>query len=623
MWMRPENADFSLPQVWFCRNVFDCPESGILKFRFSADEYAVVFLDGKRIAEGPERGSCEQWFMSDVEIEVESGEHCLVFCVNSFGNVRQMAQHTIKAGLWFRETGGDFIDMSKWDCVPMEGCTFFLPYPDFGGSPRVAAGNGYTYGRYRGEGDGWKPVAWFADDRKLNEPVVPHMLFEPERVVHEEGNDFWRFEKYFIGWGHYRFRGFGIVRIRWFENPDPEDDGDLENAGMVEDLIQVDGETEWRDLWFHAGNCVRILHGKCVIVEEVNFHRTGYPWELNVSFDGLEGARRKLAIMSLHTLKCCTRDTFMDCPFYEQLQYVSDTRVQALTLNAVSKDNRLFRKAVMILSCGILENGIMKDRYPDRLSVYAPDGTIPTSCSSVFIPSFSLLFVQMVHDIARLHIDDALVRSLLPKLRSIINFAVSHISEDGVMENVPGWNFIDWHPNWNKGVPPNAETGGCTLNWIFIASLRDMADMERVFGSPEEAEKCLKLAEKQQENVERVFFDSEKGMFAEDKGHSCYSEHAQVFAVIAGERTDVLPVLERGGLDECGICFSFYFLEVCRKYGLKAAFDARTEKYLQFAELNKTATLPENFGTWRSWCHAWSSHFLYFNFAETSIFDRI
>lgn len=54
------------------------------------------------------------------------------------------------------------------------------------------------------------------------------------------------------------------------------------------------------------------------------------PVEFLSRFEGGGEEFRQCARLARRTLEMCSHDTFMDCPYYEQLMYVGDTRIQAL-----------------------------------------------------------------------------------------------------------------------------------------------------------------------------------------------------------------------------------------------------------------------------------------------------
>ena len=74
----------------------------------------------------------------------------------------------------------------------------------------------------------------------------------------------------------------------------------------------------------------------------------------------------------------------MDCPFFEQMQYVGDTRVQGLISLYMSGDDRLLRNAIKQFDDSRISDGLTYSRYPSN---------VPQ-----FIPPFSLLWINIVHD---------------------------------------------------------------------------------------------------------------------------------------------------------------------------------------------------------------------------------
>ncbi len=121
----------------------------------------------------------------------------------------------------------------------------------------------------------------------------------------------------------------------------------------------------------------------------------------------------------------------MDTPYYEQLQYVGDTRIQALISYAVAGDDRLARQALRAFDDSRIPEGITRSRYPSSL---------PQS-----IPTFSLLYVGMLHDYWMYRPDaDGLARSLVPGTRTILTWFANYEQPDGLLHELPWWSFIDW-----------------------------------------------------------------------------------------------------------------------------------------------------------------------------------
>ena len=103
-WMRPQERAVEPPFLAVFRNRFTVSIPTVLKFRFSADERAAFFLDGEKIADGPERGTPQCWFYNTVEVRLAAGDHVLTSRLLALGAVNTAyGQLSIQPGLWVDE----------------------------------------------------------------------------------------------------------------------------------------------------------------------------------------------------------------------------------------------------------------------------------------------------------------------------------------------------------------------------------------------------------------------------------------------------------------------------------------------------------------------------------------
>lgn len=636
LWMRPQERAVEPPFFAVFRNRFTTTAPAQLRFTYSADERAGFFCDGEAIADGPPRGTVQRWFSAVVDLPLEPGEHVLTARLFAFGPaLTARGQMSIAPGLFVQDESG--LLSPDWDYQVCMGCSFSSSKTDWGSYAHLLTDEAFNWNALEGKGGEWKPVARFEDNRPLEPSPLPPMCREELRNYRQCGPYFF-FDDYVCVYGEYVFSGTGEVRLRWAE---PGCDSDTPPPGFA-DLAKpgdpypcfsgpgdrfrlTGGRVRWCDYWWHAGRTLETtLYGN-VKLESARFFRTGYPWKLRrtLSIPGDERLSRLLR-HSWNTLQACTFETLMDCPYYEQLQYISDSRFDLLSLYELSGDIRLAENALRQFAEGQYSSGMLPCRYPTR--EHAQYHATPGELYQLHIPSFTSFYIQLLHDFARLRRNDALVCELLPVARRAADYLNSTQGEDQLL-HAPGWNFIDWLDNWEAGIPPGCRYGeGCTLNLIHLLSLQQLADLEQCFGSARQAALRQEQAARLEQAIRHTYWIDERNCFAEDSARSYVSEHAQVFALLALNERAVIPVLRSGTLDECGIAFSFYYLEACRIHRLDDLFARRRERYFQAAETPGLRTMPELFpNDWwqRSDCHAWGAHFLYFQFTAGTILDPI
>jgi len=363
-------------------------------------------------------------------------------------------------------------------------------------------------------------------------------------------------------------------------------------------------------LWWRAGRYLQLLietADEPLRIEQLALWETRYPLEMESRFQSDDERLGRMLPIALRGLQMCAHETYMDCPYYEQMMYVGDTRLECLTTYAISRDDRLPRKALTMFDLSRLPNGLTQARYPGR--------------DVQIIPPFSLWWATMIHDYALWRGDRAFVVGLLPGVRAVLDAYLSHITAEGVVAGPDGWNFADWVPHWPIGIPPGAALGvSALLNWQLVYTLVRAAELETWTGEPELAGRFARHARQMGGRLVDLFWDEGRGLFADDASRESYSEHTQCLALLSG-------VLDKGraarlghglladpGLVRTTIYFTHYLFEAYRMLGAGEALFNRLGLWFALPEQGFKTT-PEMPEPTRSDCHAWGAHPIYHCFA--------
>ncbi len=183
----------------------------------------------------------------------------------------------------------------------------------------------------------------------------------------------------------------------------------------------------------------------------------------------------------------------MDCPHYEQLQYVGDTRLQALVMYAVTQDARLQRRAIELFDWSRWMHGHVNSSYP---------------CGPQMISTFPLYWVLMVRDYAFWRDDPPTVAELMVGLRAALEQYMHLRTADGLLDTLPGWPFVDTVPEWIDTIyGPDVRQGpNAIINLLYVYALQTAAELEEVAGEPELAAHDRRLARQTAEAVLQRFW---------------------------------------------------------------------------------------------------------------------
>jgi hypothetical protein len=214
-----------------------------------------------------------------------------------------------------------------------------------------------------------------------------------------------------------------------------------------------------------------------------------------------------------------------------------------------------------------------------------------------------------------------MVRDRLPGIREVLAHWLRHVDADGAISGVEGWNYLDWLEAWPGGVPPEGKDGGgASFNFLLQIALQQASELEHHLGDKETSALYERRTNELRLAVHQLYWDEERGLFADDRAHRLFSEHAQALAIlsraVSGTSLQRLSrgLLEGKGLSRATIYFTHYLFEAYRQIGSINALIHRLELWRQLGDrgLKTTIEAPEPA---RSDCHAWASHPLFHYFA--------
>ncbi|MCC5021714.1 MAG: hypothetical protein J6386_02435 [Candidatus Synoicihabitans palmerolidicus] len=204
--------------------------------------------------------------------------------------------------------------------------------------------------------------------------------------------------------------------------------------GVYDELILPGGDFtfepfHWRTFWFLK---IEISAGSEPVTLAGAHHRfTGFPCDFSSTFSCAEPEIERWSEISLRTLRLCAHETYEDCPYYEQLNYVVDSRLQALCAHYLANDTRLTARCLELFRDSLGPEGLTGGRAPSH--------------PRHLIPPFSLHWIAMVHDYWMWTGKSgcALVHSCLPGIDSVLVYFRGHLTDHGFVGPTDGWAWVD------------------------------------------------------------------------------------------------------------------------------------------------------------------------------------
>lgn len=649
-WIAPTNVSLFDYGVYHFRRTFDLaskPASFVV--HVTGDNRYQLFVNGERVAEGPARGDLFHWRYETVDIapHLKAGKNVLAAVVWNFSDLAPEAQITYQTGFLLQadSKAGRIVDTDKrWKCVrdeayaPSSGSPVGRFYFAAGPGEQVA-GSKYPWGWEQPDFNdaAWPaalegrnaspresvdaPTHWMLVPRTI--PMMEEKAEKPITVREPAGAKLAGLRvpahstQRFLLDQTYLTTGYpelvvdqgrdAVVSLRYAESmwlPNKRDKGNRnEIAGKVfmgyQDTFVPDGGSRrmFRPLWWRTWRYIELTietKDQPLVLDDLRAVFSAYPFQRKARFDAGSPELQTILDVGWRTARLCAHETYMDCPYYEQLQYVGDTRIQALISLYMSGDARLMRNAIEQIDATRTAEGATYSRGPSRLQQY--------------IPPFSLWWIGMVHDYWMYQDDPEFVRRMLPGVRAVLAFFARYQQQNGDLKPMPWWNYVDWTDQWARGIPPGSGPSDMQL----LLAYEWAGDMEAALGSNSQAQQYWFESTRLKDGFRKAYWDESRKLFADNADRTKFSQQTNALAILAGvvEGDEARGVFDRiaqnDSLVQCSIYFRHYLHSAMNRVGAGDRYLDMLGQWRQMLSRGLT-TWAEKADPTRSDCHAWGA----------------
>lgn len=309
-----------------------------------------------------------------------------------------------------------------------------------------------------------------------------------------------------------------------------------------------------------------------------------------------------------------TLDVFMDCPSRERAGWLCDSYFAARVAFDLS--------GYTWIEKNFFENFLLPESYKN-----IPKGMLPMCYPSDhvdknFIPNWAMWFVLQLKEFKERSNNVQIIQNLKPKVYDLIDYFKNFKNEDGLLENLEKWVFVEWSAANSFVQDVNYPT-----NMLYAAMLDAASNLYNDSSLKNEANHIRQVIRKQSYNGE-FFLDHAVRENGKLQIKNDCTEVCQYYAFYFKIATpDSFPQLWKTLINDFGpirekinkypnihvanaFVGNYLRLELLSEYGYTQQLLTETiDEYMVMAKT--TGTLWENMGSYASCNHGFASHILH------------
>jgi hypothetical protein len=226
--------------------------------------------------------------------------------------------------------------------------------------------------------------------------------------------------------------------------------------------------------------------------------------------------------VGVHSVRCCSEDTYTDCPTYEQTFWVGDARNEALVDLIANGDARLSARCLRLAGRSLQRSKITESQCP--------------SGWQNLLPTWTFLWMRWAQEHFQLTGDRDFGHEMLGFLNRNIAGMEKEINDKGLFAMF-GWNLFDWAPMDTPG------DGIVThINCLASLGLKQCAQLARDLGDEAKANDWDSAARGLADAVNKHLWSEKQGAYvdcirADGTISPVFSQQTQTAAYISGVAT--------------------------------------------------------------------------------------
>ncbi len=323
---------------------------------------------------------------------------------------------------------------------------------------------------------------------------------------------------------------------------------------------------------------------------------------------------QKIAVAASESFCQNSLDIFMDCPSRERAGWLCDSFFTARAEKYTTGESYVEKS--------FLENYLHEDNYE-----YLPEGMLPMCYPAdhydgVFIPQWAMWFVLQLGEYFERSKDLELINKFKNKIEKLLAYFQKFENSDGLLENLDGWQFVEWSEANNLVDGVNYPT-----NMLYSAMLKTLGNL---YVNEEYINKSNNIKNKVLEQSFNGEFFTDNAIRKDGRlvstgeitevcqyyafflGIATENSHKKLFDILISEFGPDRKNIEKWKKIHPAVPFIGYFLrlEILSNSGMFIELAENIERYYYDMAVT-TGTLWEHADLRASCCHGFSGYILY------------